>query len=879
MIELKRMILIDGNSLMYRAYYGMASMGNLTSNSKGVYTNAIYAFARMMNHLIQSDYEAILVAFDAGKKTVRHEWMGDYKAGRPPMPDEFRMQIAYIKEYLNIMRIKQYEQSLYEADDIIGTMSKRAEAAGYHVDIYSSDKDLLQLITPNVTVHLTKKGMTDLESYTPETFEERYAIPYTSFVDLKALMGDKSDNLPGIPGIGEKKAVKYLQAYGNLDELIAHKEEVKGADGLKIQEHYESALLCRKMATIITDFDMDVTIEDTLKKEFDREKLIRFYQDLEFKSLLKEISYDSGEIASDTKKSEVEIVSDPLRFKEILLPYSAMIFETFDYNYHKSPLLAIGIKNKLGSFIIEPDMLFQSIDLQLFLSDTGNHKSIYDYKRAYVLLKRLGFELNGIEFDLLLASYVLNPTLGKEEFKVVSDYFNYNDVFYDEQIYGKGVKKTIPDKALLYQHIVKKANCIYFLRQEMTAQLAKTNQQSLLTDLEIPLAKVLGKMEYTGITIDEAELFRQASFLETDIDALTKNIYGYSGVEFNIASPKQLGVILFETLGIPYPKKKATSYSTDIEILQSVRAFHPIVDLIIEYRAKTKLYNTYIIGLKDQIHPDHKVHTIFQQALTTTGRLSSVEPNLQNIPIRTPEGHRIRRMFIPENPNNQLYSSDYSQIELRVLADMANVEKLKEAFIHQEDIHSKTAKEVFGKTEITSEDRRRAKAVNFGIVYGISAFGLASDLGISNVEASNFIKKYYEVYPEIHQFMEETISFCQEKGYVKTLKNRIRYIPEINSKIYMQREFAKRMAMNAPIQGTAADIIKIAMIKVDKELEAKKLKSKMLIQVHDELVFEVEKGEEDALQELVRRNMEQAIQLSIPLVVDDSFGKNWYEVK
>ena len=549
------------------------------------------------------------------------------------------------------------------------------------------------------------------------------------------------------------------------------------------------------------------------------------------------MSYDSDETISNTKKTELEVVNDIWRFKEILLPNSAMIFETFDYNYHKSPLLAIGLKNELGNFIIEPDMLYQSIDLQLFLEE-NNHKAIYDYKRAYVLMKRLGFELSGVDFDLLLASYVINPTLGKEEIKVVADHFGYNDVLYDEQVYGKGAKKTIPNKDLLFKHIAKKTNCVYELKNQAIEELDNTKQLELLTDIEIPLAKVLGKMEFRGISIDLEELNRQGSFLETDIAELTKKIYSYSGKEFNIASPKQLGVVLFEDLAIPYPKKKATSYSTDIEILSAIRAFHPIVDLIIDYRAKTKLFNTYILGLKEQIHPDNKVHTIFQQALTTTGRLSSVEPNLQNIPIRTKEGHLIRKMFIPANPNNMLYSADYSQIELRVLAHMANVEKLKEAFLNEEDIHSKTAKEVFRKTEITSDDRRKAKAVNFGIVYGISAFGLAQDLGISNVEASNFIKRYYEVYPEINDFMEETIKYCTENGYVKTLKNRIRYIPEINSKIYMQREFAKRMAKNAPIQGSAADIIKIAMILVDKEMETKKMKSKMLVQVHDELVFE-----------------------------------------
>ena len=875
---MKRMILVDGNSLMYRAYYGMAAVGNLTQNSKGLYTNAIYAFARMINHLINSEYDAILVAFDAGKKTIRHEWMGDYKAGRAPMPDEFRMQIAYIKQFLEIMRIKQHEQPLYEADDIIGTMAKKGVEAGFHVDIYSSDKDLLQLIDANTTVHLTKKGMTELESYTPDFFYEKYNIKYTQFVDLKAMMGDKSDNLPGIPGIGEKKAVKYLQAYGTLDDIIEHRSEIKGADGVKISENYEQALLCRKMATIIRDFEINLSVEDTYRKECDRDKLINFYQELEFKSLLKEINYNASENVEKATVTEYEVVNDIWRFKEILLPNSALAFETYDYNYHKNPILAIGLKNKLGTFIIEPDMLFSSIDLQLFISDENN-KSIYDYKRAYVLLKRLGFELNGVDFDLLLASYVLNPSLGKEEFKIVSDYFGYNDVFYDEQVYGKGAKKTLPPKDLLFQHIAKKVNCIYALKDECIEKLKESEQLDLLTEIEIPLSKVLGKMEFTGMKIDKEELNKQKSFLEVDIDSLSNKIYELSGEIFNISSPKQLGIVLFEKMGIPYPKKKGNSYSTDIEILESVRAYSPIIDLVIEYRAKTKLYSTYIVGLEEQIYPDNKVHTIFQQALTNTGRLSSVEPNLQNIPIRTAEGHLIRKMFVPENPDNILYSADYSQIELRVLASMANVTKLKEAFASGEDIHTKTAMDVFGKTTIDKEDRRRAKAVNFGIVYGISAFGLANDLGISNVEASNFIKKYYEVYPEIKEFMDNLIKDCSEKGYVKTLKNRIRYIPEIKSSIYMQREFGKRMAMNAPIQGTAADIIKIAMIKIDQEFEKRKLRSKMIVSVHDELVFDVVNGEEELVQKIVRMSMQNALNIGVPLDVADSFGKNWYEVK
>ena len=869
---MKRMIIVDGNSLMYRAFYGMRP----TTTSKGLYTNAIFGFIKMMNHLLTSKYDNILVAFDAGKKTIRHELMQDYKAGRPPMPDEFRMQIAYIKQFLDIIRVKQYEQELYEADDIIGTMSKKAEDEGYHVDIYSSDRDLLQLISDNVTVHMNKVGMSDMDDYTPEFFHERYQINYNQFIDLKALMGDKSDNLPGIPGIGEKKAVKLLQKYETLDKIIENKDEIPGADGEKIRNNYESAILTRKMATILRDFPINLKLEDTVYQEYDKEKLIKFYEELEFKSLLKELQSDEVKLDTNFKYKLIGI-NDSL--DDYLLNDSYLVFETFEYNYHRCPILAIGIANQKGVFVIDGKDIFKDMNLSLYLSDEKMVKNIYDYKRAFVSLKRLGIDLKGVKFDLLLSTYILNSNIAHEEFKSVAAFYDYYDLNYDEEIYGKGVKKAIPQPDILYMHVAKKAKALMELCNISKEKLEKNKQLHLLTDIELPLSRVLGKMEYEGFLIDKDELHRQEVELENKIKELEARIFEIVGHEFNISSPKQLGAVLFEELNLPYPKRKGNSYSTDVEVLEAIKGLNPIVNLIMEYRNSTKLYSTYIKGLAENIYPDGKIHTIFEQALTSTGRLSSIDPNLQNIPIRTPEGHKIRKMFIPTNKDDSLYSADYSQIELRILAHMANVKKLKEAFINGEDIHTKTAQEIFGKEEITPIDRRRAKAVNFGIVYGISAYGLAQDLGISNIEASNFIKKYYEVYPEIPKFMDDTVEFCKQNGYVTTIENRFRYIPEINSKIYMQREFAKRMAMNAPIQGSAADVMKIAMIKVDNALEANNLKSKILVQVHDELVINVAKGEEEIVAKLVKENMENAYKLDIPLIADDSFGKNWHEVK
>ena len=872
---MKRFILVDGNSLMYRAYYGMAANSNLTTNSKGLYTNAIYGFIRMMNHLTLEKYDNILVAFDAGKKTLRHDWMPEYKAGRAPMPDEFRMQIAYIKEYLDIARIKRYEQDLYEADDIIGTISLKAEELGYHVDIYSSDKDLLQLISDNTTVHMNKKGMTELEDFTPSYFKEKYGIEYTQFIDLKAIMGDKSDNLAGIPGIGEKTGVKLLNEYNNLENIINNKDNIKGSLGEKIKNNYESAILCKKMATIIRDFDINLSIDETIYQEPNKEKLIEFYKELEFKSLLKDIDLDSSKINLD---SNYEIIDNQDKLNKILINNSSLIFETFEYNYHKSPILAIGLKNDLGCFIIDSNLI-TSNELIKFLADKNIKKSIFDYKRAFVLSKRFGVDLEGIDFDLLLATYILDTNVSHDDFKAVANYYDYDDVLYDETVYGKGAKKAMPDKQIIYSHVAKKVIALHNIKPKSLEKLIENDQLALLTDIEIPLSKVLGKMEFEGMLINQDELLCQQKELEKEILLTQDEIYKLAGHEFNVSSPKQLGIVLFEELNIPYPKKKANSYSTDIEILEAIKSFNPIVNLVIDYRAKTKLYSTYIIGLKDYIYPDGKVHTIFEQALTNTGRLSSVEPNLQNIPIRTKEGHLIRKMFVPSKEGNLLYSADYSQIELRVLAHMANVKGLKDAFLNGVDVHTKTAQDIFKKKDITKEDRRQAKAVNFGIVYGISAFGLAQDLGISNIRAKEFIDSYYEAYPEIKEFMENIIADCKKNGYVKTMKNRIRYIPEINSKIYMQREFAKRMAMNAPIQGSAADIIKIAMVNIDKKMEEKNLKSKMLVSVHDELVFEVEKGEEEILQNLVRYEMINSVSLNVPLEVGDSFGKDWYEVK
>ena len=869
---MKRLILIDGNSLMYRAYYGLQASQSFT-NSKGVYTNATYAFAKMINTLLDSaPYDAILVAFDAGKETFRHSIMADYKAGRSPMPDEMRMQIAYIKEFLDLKNILRYELPQYEADDIIGTMAKQGEEAGYHVDIYSGDKDLLQLISKNTTVHLTKRGISDLENFDETYFFNKYGIEVSSFVDLKGLMGDKSDNIPGVPGIGEKKALKYLTLYKNIDGIIEHLDEIKGADNKKLTEFQDQAKLCRKMATILREAPLEVNINDTVKKEPHYDKLIEFYKDLEFHSFLKELETPKIEFSKVDYK-----VATPDDLDQILLPDSFIYVETSNYNYHKYPLLALVIGNSKGIFIIESNLLYDS-KVKTYLEDKSINKNVFDYKRIYVSLRHFNIETKGVGFDLLLGTYILNPKATKGEFKYLTTYYGDYKVEYEEEIYNKGAKRSIPNINILYPYLARKMDISLKLMPLCISKLNDSNQLDLLTNIEIPLSYVLGKLEYRGLSVDLDELDRQDLELSNRLIELTKLIYNEANKEFNINSPKQLAQVLFVDLEIPYPANSKKGYSTDISILEQLTNFK-IIEYIIEYRQLTKLYSSYIKGLSEQIFADGKVHTIFEQALTETGRLSSIEPNLQNIPIKTAQGALIRKMFVPSNKNNLMYSADYSQIELRVLASMAHVKNFIEAFNNNVDVHTATAREIFGHEDITSLERRKAKAVNFGIVYGISPFGLAKDIDTSVTEAKEFIEHYKAINPEITLFTDKLIDEAKEQGYVSTIMNRRRYIPELKSSNFMEREFGKRVAMNAPIQGSAADIIKIAMIKIQNELEERNLKSEMLVQVHDELVFEVPVEEKEVLEELVIRNMTNALKLDVKLDVEGGFGNNWFELK
>ncbi len=876
---MKRIILVDGNSLMYRAYYGFGDPSKMRPNSKGIYTNACNAFIRMIHNLInKEDYDNILIAFDKGKHTFRHEIQADYKAGRSAMPDEMRMQIAYLKDFLKRANIAQLEIQDYEADDIIGTMSYMALQEGYHCDIYSSDKDLLQLVSENSTVHMTIKGMSELEDYTLDHFKEVYGITPTQFIDLKALMGDKSDNISGVPGIGPKKGIKLLQTYDSVEGILENVEQLSASDKAKFLDNKELVLTCKKMVTILRNAPIGINLEDTAKKEANVEELKELYEYLELNGLIKELK--SQEVTPDTHNIEYKVVQNNSDLLKCLQSGSAIYFETLSNNYHKENPICIAVRNQNGIFIVPSDVLSNSNDAKLFFSDSTQEKHVFDYKKSYVLSKKLGLTLNGVTFDMLLASYVINPSFASHEFKTVAQAFNYYDVDFDESIYGKGVKKKVPDNDILYNHVAKKVNALYLLKNQIKEKVKAQDCEYLLYNVELPLSRVLAEMEMEGVTVDLDELNRQKSSLKERIDFIELEIYRLCGEEFNIQSPKQLGVVLFEHLNLPCSKKTKTGYSTNQEILEGLIGMHPVIEYILTYRQLSKLYQTYIEGLTSQIYSDNKVHTIYEQALTETGRLSSIEPNLQNIPVRSEEGKNIRKFFVPNSKGDLFLSCDYSQIELRVLAHMANVSKLIEAFNNNVDVHSSTAANIFNVAveDVTSDLRRKAKAVNFGIIYGLSAYGLAQETGFTNKEAQNFINKYYELYPEIKTFMDSTVEFCKANSYVKTILDRRRYIPDINSNNHMVKEFAKRTAMNAPIQGSAADIIKMAMVKLYEKLESGHYQSKLLLQIHDELILEVKPEELDEVTKLVEETMDSIIELKVKLEVSKDIGHTLYEV-
>lgn len=862
---MEKIILVDGNNLLFRSYYATAYNGNFMKNSKGFPTNALFGFSNMINKIILEEKPTyILVAFDKGK-TFRHEKYSEYKAGRIEMPDELRLQFPIAKKLLELMGIKYYEIENYEADDIIGTFSKFCDNTKYTGTIISSDKDLLQLITDSVDIKLLKSK--DYIRYNPESFYEEYKIKPINIIDLKSLMGDSSDNIKGVKGIGEKTALKLLQEYKTLNDIYENIDKISGKTKEKLIDGKNDAYISYELATIVTNVPIEISIDD-IKYKGNQAGLNDLYEELEFYSFLKKDKVEK-EI---TKPFDVKIIKN---IGEINVEGDCAVYlEILGTNYHNSKILGMGVYNENSSIYIPLEILKQQPDFLL-----KNNKYTYDIKKTYVSFKWNNINIDNINYDAMIAGYLLDYNV-KDDIAYLANQFDYDIPFY-ENIYGKNNKLSEPNNIdIIAYNSVLKAKFIYETYNIFNEKLNNENMIELFNDIEIPLSYTLGDMEYNGVYVDKEILNQMGIEIKNKIFEVEKNIYEIVGHEFNISSPQQLGTVLFEELNLPSKKKGKTGYSTAADVLNKLVDKHPIINMIIEYRMLTKLYNTYIEGLISSIHTDGKVHTIYTQTLTRTGRLSSIEPNLQNIPIRYEYGKLIRKAFLP-SPNSLILSSDYSQIELRVLAHMANVEALIDAFNNDIDIHTKTASDIFNVpiSEVTKSMRRIAKAVNFGIIYGISGYGLSENLGISTKEASNFIEQYLNTYPGIKTYMDETIKKAHENKYVKTLFNRKRNIPELDNKNYMIRSGAERIALNTPIQGTSADIIKIAMVEASKKLKENNMKTKMILQVHDELIFDVFKDELDMVKEIVKETMEGVCKMSVPLKVDIEVGTDWYDAK
>lgn len=867
---MEELILIDGNSLLFKAFYATSYTGNYMVNRNGIPTNGVYGFARMVEKIISTNPKYVIVAFDYGKKTFRNELLDTYKATRKETPQELVPQFALAREYLTAHNITWYEIEGYEGDDIIGTLVDFGEKNNLKVSVYTGDKDANQLISPQTTIYRTVKGVTELDIYNEQTLLDKYGLKPDQFRDFLGLMGDSSDNIPGIKGVGEKTALKLLHQYGTIEGLQEHQDEIKGKMGEKIRAGMEDALMSKKVATILRDIPIDVDLEKATYQGYDYETLKSFYEKYDMNSLIKSMTTE----AAPKKELKLEIVD---HMPEITKD-SAVYPSIYDTNYHRSIILGYGIYNDEQAYFISYENALKDESFLAYLKDDNKKKYGYDIKSAVIGSRWNGIEINGYTFDLSLASYVLEPAI-KEELKYVCTHFDYEGVQYDEEVFGKGAKKHIPDDDILANHIVSKAKAIYELKDVVTKELKDKNQYELYEYIELPVTRILGEMEFAGTEIDLDVLKEMDTAFDETIEKLANDIYRISGTTFNISSPKQLGQVLFEDLGLKGGKKTKTGYSTSQDVLEKIIDAHPVVPLVLEYRMLTKLSSTYLKGLQEQVFPDNKIHTIYKQTLTHTGRLSSVDPNLQNIPVRSEEGKLIRKAFVSHN--GYLVSFDYSQIELRILAHMAHVTNLIDAFNQGKDIHRHTAALVFGvkDEEVTPQMRSQAKAVNFGIIYGMSEFRLSKDIGMSISEARDFINKYFETYPEVKTYMDEVVETCKKQGYVSTLLNRKRYIPTINDKNFMVRQQAQRYAMNTPIQGTGADILKLAMIEVDKALKEKNLKSQMILQVHDELIFDVFEDELEEVMSLVKEKMENCIKMDVPLIVEGNYAKNWCELK
>ena len=863
-----KITIIDGNSLLFRAYFATAYPGvEIMRTQDGTPTNAIFAFSSMINKILSTlkKDEGLMVAFDAGKDTFRKEQLESYKANRKPTPEDLVRQFPMARDFLKALGIFQFEQHGYEGDDIAGTVAKLAEKEGYTVTIYTSDRDFLQLVDNNITVNIIRKGMSDIVAMTPETVKEMYGFEPLQIIDYKGLRGDASDNLPGIKGVGEKTAVKLIQEYGSFDNIIAHVSEIKGKLGEAIIADQETGRLSRDLAIIKTDVPLPFTVKETIYQGYDFTSVSEYCQKYELKQFMSKIVQKWKKVELEQTEINVKVVSS---FKEVGTPKEVgLALDYADDNYSMGSLYGLAVATENGNYYIAIDDLKKDQAALDLLKNPDVKKYCYDYKAIKVALAKNDIAIAGLYFDLLVASYLVDSSLK-------------NDVEVVMNIYGIDLSNGAEMLSLLSNEDSQKTGKIAFfswkLASRVTEELKKTESLKLYQELETPLIDTLADMEIEGFPIDIKVLDEFGDEYKKKAKELEEEIYALAGEKFNIASPKQIGEILFNKLGLSSNKKQSTS----VDFLKEIQDEHPIVSKILEYRKYFKLITTYVEGLKNNVYPDGKIHAKFNQALTTTGRLSSSDPNLQNISVRDEEGKLIRKAFYYQDENYEILSLDYSQIELRVLAALSNCQALKDIFLSHEDIHSATAKKIFNlQGEPTPLQRRKAKTVNFGVVYGISDWGLAEQLEIGPKEAGAIISSFYQSFPEVATFFQKIVADATRDGYVSTLLGRRRYLRELHDANYNVRESAKRAAMNAPVQGTAADLIKYAMNKVHQALLDNKLETRMICQIHDELIFRVPKKEKETAYKLIKDIMENALFIDVPLEVDGGFGRDWYSAK
>ena len=880
----KRLIIIDGNSIINRAFYALPDM----SNSEGLKTNAIFGFVRMMFKIIE-DYQPthMSVAFDKKAPTFRHKQYADYKAGRKKMPDELAQQLQPLKDLLDKFNINRLELEGYEADDLIGTVARLGEENDFKVYIVTGDKDAIQLASHKTTTLITKKGVGEVEEYDYDSVLERYEMTPTQFIDLKGLMGDKSDNIPGVPGVGEKTGIKLLKQYSTIENLIEHTDELKGSIKKKIEENKDLALMSKELATIITNVPIEVKLEDLEYGDYNKDDVVEKFKEFGFTSLItKLLDIEGGET---TIKEEIDLKIEHLDN-----------IEDFIKKAEENKKVIIDVIGKEGNILDKRVLyVFLSLDgneiyyvnedelpqIKTLLSNPEIKKHGYDLKEDYILLKPYEIELNSMDFDITIAEYLIDSKSSTSyECSAIAMKYLTRKIKSKEDLLGKGAKAKKFDEIEfdeLSAYIGDILNTVNGVYPKMEEKLKETEMDGLFYHVEMPLVEVLGSMEYIGMKVDKDQLNELKEKFTTIINELENEIFELAGEPFNINSPKQLGVVLFEKLGLPVIKKTKTGYSTNAEVLEKLRDKHEIIDKITEYRQIVKLNSTYVEGLLKIINPKTgRIHSSLNQTITTTGRISSTEPNMQNIPVKTEMGRDIRKVFVADE-NCKLVDADYSQVELRVLAHMSGDENMIDAFKHGEDIHSKTASQIFDVDikDVTSKQRIEAKAINFGIIYGKTDFGLSQDLNIPVATAKAYIDSYFNKYPKIKEFMDEAVESATETGYATTILNRRRYIPEIKASNFIVRNQGKRFAMNAPIQGSAADIIKVAMVNVYNKLKENNMKSKLILQVHDELIVEAVYEELEMAEKIVREEMENAQSMDVKLDVDLNTGDSWYETK